>query len=220
MDMNKDQFNFEDLKKQWKEQDSTVPLPNDLANLKKAQTPIDKIRKNIKTELYLMIASVIFLIIVPFLPVYQINGLSELVYYIVLFLLIISALPYYRSFYSYYKHTNNTSYNSYRSISAIYYELKNTIRLYKTINYLLVPYGFILFFIVLSKGRSEKIFQIIMDLPHSFQKENYFYFFALLLVILFTLLAIFLVGLWVNQFYGRHLKELEKILGEFEEENI
>jgi hypothetical protein len=218
--MNKDQFNFEDLKKQWKEQDPTIPLPNDLANLKKAQTPIDKIRKNIKTELYLMIISVLFLIIVPFISVYQIHGISELVYYIVLFLLIISAVPYYKSFYSYYKNTTKTSFNSYRSISAIYYDLKNTIRLYKTINYLLVPYGFILFFIVLSKGRSEKIFQIIMDLPDSFQRQNYVYFLALLLVILFTILAIFLVGIWVNQFYGKHLNELEKILSQFEEENI
>ena len=149
MDMKSDQFNFDDLKKQWKEQESSVPIPEDLNKLKKAQTPIDKIRKNIKIELFLMVFSVFFLTIVPFISLYQINGISELVYFIVLFLLIISAIPYYRSFYSYYKNTKHKTFNSYRSISAIYYELKNTIRLYKTINYLLIPYGFILFFIVL-----------------------------------------------------------------------
>lgn len=218
MDMKSDQFNFEDLKKEWKEQESTVPIPDDLNKIKKAQTPIDKIRKNIKTEMFLMIFSVIFLTIVPFISIYQINGISELVYYIVLFLLIISAIPYYKSFYSYYKNTNHKTFNSYRSISEIYYELKNTIRLYKTINYLLIPYGFILFFIVLSKGRSEKIFEIIMNLPDSFTHENYGYFAALFLVILFTILAIFLVGIWVSMFYGKHLKELEKILQQFEDE--
>lgn len=216
--MKSDQFNFEDLKKEWKEQESTVPIPDDLNKIKKAQTPIDKIRKNIKTEMFLMIFSVIFLTIVPFISIYQINGISELVYYIVLFLLIISAIPYYKSFYSYYKNTNHKTFNSYRSISEIYYELKNTIRLYKTINYLLIPYGFILFFIVLSKGRSEKIFEIIMNLPDSFTHENYGYFAALFLVILFTILAIFLVGIWVSMFYGKHLKELEKILQQFEDE--
>lgn len=219
MDMKSDQFNFEDLKKEWKEQEASVPIPDDLNKIKKAQTPIDKIRKNIKTEMFLMIFSVIFLMIVPFISIYQISGISELVYYIVLFLLIISAIPYYKSFYSYYKNTNHKTFNSYRSISEIYYELKNTIRLYKTINYLLVPYGFILFFIVLSKGRSEKIFEIIMNLPDSFTHENYGYFAALMLVILFTILAIFLVGIWVSMFYGKHLKELEKILQQFEEEN-
>jgi hypothetical protein len=219
MDMKSDKFNFEDLKKEWKEQESSVPIPDDLNKIKKAQTPIDKIRKNIKTEMFLMIISVIFLMIVPFISIYQISGISELVYYIVLFLLIISAVPYYKSFYSYYKNTNHKTFNSYRSISEIYYELKNTIRLYKTINYLLVPYGFILFFIVLSKGRSEKIFEIIMNLPDSFTHENYGYFAALMLVILFTILAIFLVGIWVSMFYGKHLKELEKILQQFEEEN-
>lgn len=219
MDMKSDQFNFEDLKKEWKEQESSVPIPDDLNKIKKAQTPIDKIRKNIKTEMFLMIFSVIFLTIVPFISIYQINGISELVYYIVLFLLIISAIPYYKSFYSYYKNTNHKTFNSYRSISEIYYELKNTIRLYKTINYLLIPYGFILFFIVLSKGRSEKIFEIIMNLPDSFTHENYGYFAALFLVILFTILAIFLVGIWVSMFYGKHLKELEKILQQFDEEN-
>jgi len=219
MDMKSDKFNFEDLKKEWKEQESSVPIPDNLNKIKKAQTPIDKIRKNIKTEMFLMIISVIFLMIVPFISIYQINGISELVYYIVLFLLIISAVPYYKSFYSYYKNTNQKTFNSYRSISEIYYELKNTIRLYKTINYLLVPYGFILFFIVLSKGRSEKIFEIIMNLPDSFTHENYGYFAALFLVILFTILAIFLVGIWVSMFYGKHLKELEKILQQFEEEN-
>ena len=217
--MKSDQFNFEDLKKEWKEQEASVPIPDDLNKIKKAQTPIDKIRKNIKTEMFLMIFSVIFLMIVPFISIYQISGISELVYYIVLFLLIISAIPYYKSFYSYYKNTNHKTFNSYRSISEIYYELKNTIRLYKTINYLLVPYGFILFFIVLSKGRSEKIFEIIMNLPDSFTHENYGYFAALMLVILFTILAIFLVGIWVSMFYGKHLKELEKILQQFEEEN-
>ena len=219
MDMKSDKFNFEDLKKEWKEQEASVPIPDDLNKIKKAQTPIDKIRKNIKTEMFLMIFSVIFLMIVPFISIYQISGISELVYYIVLFLLIISAIPYYKSFYSYYKNTNHKTFNSYRSISEIYYELKNTIRLYKTINYLLVPYGFILFFIVLSKGRSEKIFEIIMNLPDSFTHENYGYFAALMLVILFTILAIFLVGIWVSMFYGKHLKELEKILQQFEEEN-
>lgn len=218
MDMKSDQFNFEDFKKQWKEQDSSVPIPDDVNKLKKAQSPIDKIRKNIKTELFLMILSVIFLITVPFISLYQIKGISELVYYIVLFLLIISALPYYKSFYSYYKNTNNKTFNSYRAISAIYYELKNTIRLYKTINYLLIPYGFILFFIVLSKGKSEKIFEFIMNLPDSFTPENYGYFAALILVILFTILAIFLVGIWVSLFYGKHLKELEHILEQFEDE--
>jgi len=86
MDMKSDKFNFEDLKKEWKEQESSVPIPDDLNKIKKAQTPIDKIRKNIKTEMFLMIISVIFLMIVPFISIYQISGISELVYYIVLFL--------------------------------------------------------------------------------------------------------------------------------------
>lgn len=219
MDMKSDQFNFDDFKKQWKEQESSVPIPEDLNKLKKAQTPIDKIRKNIKIELFLMVFSVIFLTIVPFISLYQINGISELVYFIVLFLLIISAIPYYRSFYSYYKNTKHKTFNSYRSISAIYYELKNTIRLYKTINYLLIPYGFILFFIVLSKGKSEKIFEFIMNLPDSFTPENYGYFAALALVILFTILAIIFVGIWASIFYGKHLKTLEHILEQFEDED-
>jgi len=58
-----------------------------------------------------------------------------------------------------------------------------------------------------------------MNLPDSFTHENYGYFAALMLVILFTILAIFLVGIWVSMFYGKHLKELEKILQQFEEEN-
>jgi hypothetical protein len=219
MDMNNGKFNFEDLKKEWNDQASTVEIPQDLNRIKAAQTPIDKIRKNIKFETIVMVIAILFLAFVPFLSVYNISGISELIYYIVLFLMIVSAIPYYKNFYSYYKKTGHIQFNTYRSISAIYYELKNTIRLYKTINYILIPYSLILFFIVLSKGRSETIFQIIMDLPNSFVWENYGYFLALALVVLFTLLSILFIGFWVNQFYGKPILELEKILDQFEEEH-
>ena len=44
MDMNNGKFNFEDLKKEWNDQESTVEIPQDLNRIKAAQTPIDKIR--------------------------------------------------------------------------------------------------------------------------------------------------------------------------------
>lgn len=143
--MSKENFNFEDLKKNWNDQDSSVHIPHDLNQLKAAKTPIDKIRKNIKYEMLIMVVAILFLAMVPFVSLYNIHGISELVYYIVLFLMVISAIPYYRNFYFYYKKTKHVQYNTYRSINSIYYELKNTVRLYKTINYILIPYSLILF---------------------------------------------------------------------------
>jgi hypothetical protein len=55
MDMNNEKFNFEDLKKEWNDQESTVEIPQDLNRIKAAQTPIDKIRKNIKFETIVMV---------------------------------------------------------------------------------------------------------------------------------------------------------------------
>jgi hypothetical protein len=57
-----------------------------------------------------------------------------------------------------------------------------------------------------------------MDLPGSFTPENYVYFIALGCVVLFTLLAILFVALWVKQFYSKHLKNLEEILNQFDED--
>lgn len=59
----------------------------------------------------------------------------------------------------------------------------------------------------------------MMDLPQSFVRENYLYFSLLFLVAFFTALTILFIGIWVNQFYGKHLTELEKILEQFEEDH-
>ncbi len=216
--MSKGKFNLEEIQKEWNQQDPTIPIPEDLSCLKKAKNPIEKIRRNMMTELHVIVVAILFLIIVPFLKVYQISGISELIYYVVLFLMVVSTLPSYINFYSYYKKSAGVQYNSYRSVSKIYYELKNMIRIYKTVNYVLIPYTFILLFIILSKGKSEFIFQCLMDLPGSFTPENYVYFIALGCVVLFTLLAILFVALWVKQFYSKHLKNLEEILNQFDED--
>ena len=60
-------MNLDDIKQMWdKEEGSDIKPPHDLSKIKTAQGPLDRIRKNMKHELYFQIAALALLAVFPY----------------------------------------------------------------------------------------------------------------------------------------------------------
>lgn len=210
-------MNFDELQKQWNtqpEQDIKIK-PEYLTQTKSLA---EKIIKSFRREAFFWIISIIFILIVPFIDIYQINGVISLIYYFLVFQFIIFGLYYYRRFYSISKMIKQpNTFNSRESIIRLYYEFHFAIETYRSSIYVLLPTSIALFVIISGKEKTSEIVDKLYHFNHTLETDPGFIY-SILIVGIIMIAVLMLLSEWmIKHFYGRYLKQIKQLMNQFEE---
>jgi hypothetical protein len=203
-------MNFNDIQEAWnREEGGENELKLNLTALKEAHQPIDSIRKNMTTELYIQLAAIALLAYAPFY--YGISGKLLMAYFTLYGLLVTVSGYYFYRFYLFFKKMHNYNANAKDSLYELYYEIRLHCEMYKSLSYLLFPFFLVIGGIIGYTTRTkelpeEPLFTGDMD-----------WIILSVLSIFFTMMIIAATNWWVNHFYGKHAKRIRKILDELKE---
>lgn len=210
-------MNFDELQKKWNNQ------PEKDINIKpeyltKSKSLAEKIIKSFKREAFIWAVSIVFILVVPMIEMYQIKGVLSLIYYFLVCQFIVFGLYYYRRFYTISKMIKKpNTFTSRESIIRLYYELHFAIETYRSSIYILLPTSIALFVITAGKDKTYDLVDKFYHFKETFQTDPAFIYTVLILGIV-TIVLLILFSEWIiKKFYGRYLKELKQLMDEFED---
>lgn len=200
-------MNFDDLKKSWQEQsiEDSVSVSNDLGS-QVSHLPLEKVRKNVKKEIWVQVLSVI---LVAFTP--QVFRLSESRiggFYLFYTLFVLICGYYIFKMYIFYNRSASLTLTSRDSVYESYYNIKLYIQLYESFSYSLIPFCILLLLAVTSSARLDNILSGDMYSLIEFGVAS---------VILLFLIYV-LVRVWIKKLYGQYLTQIENTLKLFKEQ--
>ena len=187
-------MDLENLKQVWNEEKIESIPEISLEKQKEIHTPLEMIRKNMRTKFWMNI------ILFPFWAVlFPLNGKdTEQTYLIVI--LVLTALMvmgyYYLKFYTFYKKLNTQNLSTYHSILDLRYELVLNSELYKSFYIASIPFilGFYYASYVDNKDFNLSFFSIIS--------------------LSFCVLIYFIGKYWLYENYGKYIQQISKIVAE------
>ena len=204
-------MNFDHLKEAWNDESgSDFKVPQKIENLKVAQQPVDRIKKNMKHELF---AQFIGIALIGIFPVTFKIAYELLVLYYALYALMLIICAYYLvKFYIFFKEMNHSTLSSKENLYELYYEIRLKIETYKSFSYILMPFS-ILFCAILIFGQDTQNF---LNKLGTITNANMIAFFVLFsaIVILITVMT----NWWVNYYYGKYVKQIKNVLDELKDE--
>lgn len=210
-------MNFDELQKKWDNQpEKDIEIKSEY--LTKTKSLAEQIIKSFKREAIIWGVSIVFILVVPFIDIYQIKGLISFIYYFLVFQFIIFGLYYYRRFYTISKMIKQpNTFNSRESIIRLYYEFHFAIETYRSSIYVLLPTSIALFVIMSGKDKTTDIIDKFYHFNETLQTEPSFIY-SVLIVGSIVILLLILFSEWViKRFYGRYLKQLKELMNQFEE---
>ena len=201
-------MDFNDIQSAWNNENTkNVVVPTQLEKVQQANTPLDKIRKNLKNEFIYQIVSIVVVGFAPYL-----NGFPEqaITPFYLLFSLFMAVSAYYLiKLFIFYKRLNKTALNTKDNLYETYFDIRLNMELYKTFTFALTP--FVILFLVgvlyftLPNGAT-----FFTDSTNSI---------TLFLSVLFSMLFMGIASeWWVHFFYGKYAKEIRTVLDELKEE--
>ena len=187
-------MDLENLKQVWDEEKIESVPEISLEKQKEIHTPLEMIRKNMRTEFWISIVSFLIFGIQIF---FIVKGTEQTFFLIMLAFITLGILGYYYlKFYSFYKKLNTQNLNTYHSILDLRYELVLNSELYKSFYIAAIP--FILdFYYVLYIGNED------IDLT----------FFSII-SLSFCVLIYFVGKYWLYENYGKYIQKISKIVAE------
>lgn len=207
-------MNFEDIKQKMDMQNmDDLVIPNRIKALKKTQLPIQKIRRNIKSELITQIAIILFLFAIPHFI--EINPVARGMYFILVFITSMITTTYLIRMNDFMKQTSKLSLSTKEVLLKTVFELRLTLEVYKTAiisGSLLLP---VIAFLLI-KGRKsvdESAFLAIITFDIPFEK-------IILYIIGYVLIAVLIfiiTGWWSDALYGTYAKDLKNTLEKMED---
>ncbi len=205
-------MNLDDLKNDWdQEPDGERSVPVSLRNLKGKQSPVEKIRLNMKRELVAQVAAVILGAVVPY--VVQMNDMLRFPYYLFYILLLALTIYFFSKFYFFYNKIGRMEWSTKESLYDLFYGAKLNIEIYKAFTYMFIPNALILGIFVIVNNF------IRYELP-IFSEGKFFGFSFTHYVFVFLLAFGFiyvLTEIWVKKSYGKYVKEVEVLIEEMRE---
>lgn len=203
-------MNFNDFQDAWKNDEGhQEALSLRSETVRKANQPIDSIRRNMKNELYYQLGGILFIALLPLF--YKIPGMSLIIYYALFTLLLIISMYYFSRFYQLFKKMHNYNLNVKDNLYELYYETRLHIEMYKSFSFLLLPFIIFITGIIIYAERLQKInsggegwdgSEVVFFLPYA---------------IIITLIMVLVTNWWVNRFYGKYAKRIRKILDELKD---
>lgn len=209
-------MNFDELQKQWdKQPEKDINIKREY--LTKTKSLANRMLKSFKREAILWISSIVFLIVIPFIDIYKINGVLSLIYYFLLFQFIVFGLYYYRRFYTISKMIKQpNTFTSRESIIRLYYEFHFAIESYRSSIYVLLPTSLAMFIIMSGKDKTAEIIDKFYHFSHTLENDPFFIY-SILIGGSISIIVLILVSEWIiKRFYGKYLKQLKELMNEFE----
>ena len=201
-------MDFNDIQSAWNNENTkNVVVPTQLEKVQQANTPLDKIRKNLKNEFIYQGLAIIFTGFVPTLYKFPEEAITP---FYLLFSLFVAVSAYYLiKLFIFYKRLNKTALNTKDNLYETYFDIRLNMELYKTFTFALTP--FVILFLVgvlyftLPNGAT-----FFTDSTNSI---------ALFVSVLFSMLFMGVaLEWWVHFFYGKYAKEIRTVLDELKEE--
>lgn len=202
-------MNLDDIKSSWnKETAENIQLPKSVSALGKAKHPVDKLKRNMRFELALQLAT---LIILPFyLRSRFSNNMQELLMGVYAVFVLI-CIYYLYNFYLFYKKNVAYSIASKDSLYDLYYGLRLNMERYKSLGFLLIPFVMIM----VGLGSIENPENASMGGVELLANLKNF----LITMVLVTAIYIGVVIFWVDVLYGKYARQLKDVLEELIEDD-
>ncbi|HEY0056599.1 MAG TPA: hypothetical protein VGB63_14695 [Pedobacter sp.] len=201
-------MDFNDIQSAWNsDKPENVELPINLEKLKSANMPIDKVRKKLRSELFVQMATMIGFGFIPMLKWFPVNMTS--IFYIIYSVMVVISIYYLGKLFFFYKRLDKTSLNTKDSLYETYYDIKLNMELCKTFTNALIPFAILLVFIFYTDPKYSHIFNGPLSQSHLLYISVKF--------IVVIILAILSAELWVEFYYGKYVKQIRKILDELKE---
>ncbi|MDQ5930523.1 MAG: hypothetical protein QG594_2311, partial [Bacteroidota bacterium] len=132
-------MDFNDIQNAWNNENTeNVVLPNNLEKIQAVNTPLDRIRKNLKNEFIYQIGSIVFVGVIPL--IYNFPSKMTTLYYLLFSLFVAVCVYYLVKFYSFYKRLNNVTLKTKDSLYETYFDIRLNMELYKTFGFALTPF--------------------------------------------------------------------------------
>lgn len=208
-------MNFENIKQKMDAENMDGnQVPTRISDIETSKMPIQKVRKSMKGEIITQLVIIVILFTAP--SFLEMHRLPKTVYYILMFITCLITLGYLAKMSWFLNKSSSLSKNSKETVITFIYDLKLTLEVYKTA----IISGSLLLSIAMislvfgSTKIDEKIFTnlILLNVPNT----------ALILYafgyIILAILIYFITVSWSNRLYGVHIKNLEKMLKEFDVE--
>ena len=201
-------MDFNDIQSAWNNENTkNVVVPTQLEKVQQANTPLDKIRKNLKNEFIYQIVSIVVVGFAPYL-----NGFPEqaITPFYLLFSLFVAVSAYYLiKLFIFYKRLNKTALNTKDNLYETYFDIRLNMELYKTFGFALTPF-MILFLVGVLYFTLPNAATLFTDSTNSI---------VLFVSVLFSMLFMGIASeWWVHFFYGKYAKEIRTVLDELKEE--
>ena len=201
-------MDFNDIQSAWNNENTkNVVVPTQLEKVQQANTPLDKIRKNLKNEFIYLIVSIVLIGFAPYL-----NGFPEqaITPFYLLFSLFVAVSAYYLiKLFIFYKRLNKTALNTKDNLYETYFDIRLNMELYKTFGFALTPF-MILFLVGVLYFKLPNAATLFTDSTNSI---------VLFVSVLFSMLFMGIASeWWVHFFYGKYAKEIRTVLDELKEE--
>lgn len=201
-------MDFNDIQSAWNNENTkNVVVPTQLEKVQQANTPLDKIKKNLKNEFIYQIVSIVLIGFAPYL-----NGFPEqaITPFYLLFSLFVAVSAYYLiKLFIFYKRLNKTALNTKDNLYETYFDIRLNMELYKTFGFALTPF-MILFLVGVLYFKLPNAATLFTDSTNSI---------VLFVSVLFSMLFMGVaLEWWVHFFYGKYAKEIRTVLDELKEE--
>ncbi|WP_316802888.1 hypothetical protein [Pedobacter nototheniae] len=201
-------MNFDQIKNDWnKPEAEEAGISQDMLDMKEAHTPIDKIRRQMKCEFFVQLASMLFIAFTP--AIFNFPLEIRPVFFVFYAVMCGFTAYYFFKFYTFYKHSYDLSLDTRKNLLWFYYEMKLNIELYKALTYILgfIALSFVTVYLLMVKG---SILQQVLD------KVSMIY---IILNCFFTILIVGVITeLWAKFYYGKYVKVLKKIIDKLDNE--
>ena len=205
-------MDFNDIQNAWNsEKTDNVVLPDNLEKINSANTPLDKIKRNLRNDLIAQTVAVVLIGASPYM-----HGFPEkwIVPFYLLFSIFFAVSIYYLiKLYLFYRRLNNITLKTRDSLYETYFDIRLNMELYKTIGFALTPFLVLFLIGVLYHKYSMK--------PGGFQLTDFSngQLTSVFVIVVFCILFMGLSVDWtVKRFYGKYAKEIKKLIDELREE--
>lgn len=194
-------MNFDKLKQDWDNQN----LPPKKVQIKKGnKLPLSKFRNNVFKDIWVQSISIFLIAFFPF--IFGFDPLKTNLFYMIYSPFVLISFYFLLNMYLFYKKSQNYNMNSKDALYETYYEVRLYIQNYESFSFSLVPFMFILLWVILADTDSLnelKISHIIISIGS----------FIVYLLILTVLAKVF----WMDRLYNRYLKQIKSTLEYFKE---
>jgi hypothetical protein len=201
-------MDFNDIQSAWdNDNNENIVLPNNLEKIQTANTPLDKIKKNLKNELIFQSLTVLLSGFAPVMQGFPVSWITP--FYFVYSMFAAVSIYYLIRLFLFYKRLSKTTLNTKDSLYETYFDVRLNMELYKTFTFALTPFMvmFLLGFALFAKPDLK-----IAELDNT----------VLITTLIIISSAILFVGLmtewWVQHYYGKYAKEIKKVIDELKEE--